>query len=224
MQVRHDTSLLEKAIEQVLHRASIPTLQAQAEALEKTNKAVAIRRVATGVAIALVAIGIGLGIKFALDRNWAVAHPEPQVQAQVTPQLKPQPTVTTPHPQDVPAPKAEKLPSQPDIVTTNFTKFANRQVELVGRRWTVSAGHHFDSEADKSWKTAWCYTMTDVNGVEVKVELANRMTPAAKPIAPTAKLATMQHAGLDINDALTLASKCPWSDREFSVADLQVPP
>ena len=44
MQVRHDTSLLEKAIEQVLLRASIPTLQAQAEALEKTNKAVAIRR------------------------------------------------------------------------------------------------------------------------------------------------------------------------------------
>jgi hypothetical protein len=34
----------------------------------------------------------------------------------------------------------------------------------------------------------------------------------------------MQHAGLDINDALTLASKCPWADKEFSVVDLQVPP
>jgi hypothetical protein len=29
---------------------------------------------------------------------------------------------------------------------------------------------------------------------------------------------------LDINDALNLASRCPWDDKEFSVVDLQVPP
>jgi len=223
MQVRHDTSLLEKAIEQVLLRASIPTLQAQAEALERTNKAVAIRRIATGAAIALVAIGLGLGIKFALDRDLTAARPEPQIQAQVRRDPLPQPPNPAPRPQDISVPKPDQPPSKPDIVTTNFTKFANRQVELLGKNWTVSAGHHFDNEADTSWKRAWCYTVTDVKGVEVKVELASRMTPEAKPIAPTANLATMQHAGLDITDALTLASKCPWADREFSVADLQVP-
>ncbi|WP_262272296.1 PAN/Apple domain-containing protein [Microvirga yunnanensis] len=223
MQVRHDTSLLEKAIEQVLLRASIPTLQAQAEALEKTNKAVAIRRVATGAAIALVAIGLGLGIKFALDRDSPPVSQESVIQAQVRPDPIPQPPMPAPRSPDHSASKPEQPPSKPDIVTTNFTKFANRQVELLGRSWTVSAGHHFDSEADTSWKQAWCYTVTDVNGVEVKVELASRMTPAAKPIAPTANLATMQHAGLDITDALTLASRCPWDDKQFSVADLQVP-
>ena len=224
MQVRHDTSLLEKAIEQVLLRGSIPALQAQAEALERTNKAVAIRRIATGAAIALVAIGLGLGIKFALDRDLTLAGREPQIQAEVRPDPTPQPPNRSPRPENISAPRPDQPPSQPDIVTTNYTKFASRQVDLLGRKWTVSAGHHFDNEADPSWKQAWCYTMTEVNGVEVKIELANRVTPAAKPIAPTANLATMQHAGLDINDALNLASRCPWDDKEFSVVDLQVPP
>ncbi len=223
MQVRHDTSLLEKAIEQVLLRASIPTLQAQAEALEKTNKAVAIRRIATGAAIALVAIGIGLGIKFALDRNPNLTGQVPQIQAQAIPDPVPQPPAPAPRPPDIPVTKSDPAPTQPDIITTNFTKFANRQVELLGRTWTVSVGHHFDNEADTSWNQAWCYTLTKVNGVEVKVELADRKSPNAKPVAPTANLATMQHAGLDINDALALASRCPWSDGNFSVADLQVP-
>jgi hypothetical protein len=224
MQVRHDTSLLEKAIEQVLLRASIPTLQAQAEALERTNKAVAIRRIATGAAIALVAIGLGLGIKFALDRDLTLASSDPQLQSGVRSDPTPQPPTSSPRPESSSAPKPDQPPSQADIVTTNFTKFANRQVDLLGRKWTVSAGHHFDNETDPSWKQAWCYTVTEVNGVEVKVELANRVTPAAKPIAPTANLATMQHAGLEITDALTLASQCPWTDKKFSVVDLQVPP
>src|SRR5918993_4277806 len=143
MQVRHDTSLLEKAIEQVLLRASIPALQAQAEALERTNKAVAIRRIATGAAIALVAIGLGLGIKFALDRDLTLAGHEPQIQAEVRPDPTPQPPNPSPRPENISVPKPDQPPSQPGIVTTNFTKFANRQVDLLGRKWTVSAGHHF---------------------------------------------------------------------------------
>jgi hypothetical protein len=227
MQVRHDTSLLEKAIEQVLLRASIPTLQAQAEALEKTNKAIAIKRIATGAAVALVAVGLGLGIKFALDRNLTPVRlhtqPEIQPQAQVTAKPTPEPQPHNPPPlQEAAVPKSDLLPPKPEIVTTNFTKFSNRDVDLLGRRWTITAGHHYNNETDKSWQAAWCYTITDVDGVEVKVELAGRRTPGGVPVAPTAKLATMQHAGLDITDALTLASKCPWNDRQYSVAELQV--
>lgn len=228
MQVRHDTSLLEKAIEHAVLRASIPTLQAQAEALDKTNRAVAIKRIATGAAVALVAVGLGLGIKLALDRNPTSAlsqqQPVAQLQNQVTARPSPEPTVTPPAPpqQEAAVSKADRLTSPTSPTTTNFTKFSSRDVDLVGRRWTVTAGHHFATETDKTWQTAWCYTQADVNGVEVKVELAVRRTPGATPIAPTAKLATMQHAGLDITDALTLASKCPWVDGDVSIKDLQV--
>ena len=56
MQIRHNTSLLEQAVEHVVQRASIPVLQAQADALERTNRAVAIRRIATGAAVAIIAV------------------------------------------------------------------------------------------------------------------------------------------------------------------------
>jgi hypothetical protein len=228
MQVRHDTSLLEKAIEHAVLRASIPTLQAQAEALEKTNRAVAIKRFATGAAIALVAVGLGLGIKFALDRHPASALSMPQTEAQIhnpaPVRPSPEPTMAPPAPpqQEASVSKADRLGLPTSPTTTNFTKFSSRDVDLLGRRWTVTAGHHYANETDKSWQAAWCYTQADVNGVEVKVELADRRTPGATPIAPTAKLATMQHAGLDITDALTLASKCPWVDGDVSIKDLQV--
>ena len=41
MQVRHNTALLEQALEHVVKRASIPLLQAEANALERTNRSFA---------------------------------------------------------------------------------------------------------------------------------------------------------------------------------------
>ena len=68
MEVRHNTALLEQALALVVQRASIPSQQAEAEAAERIARAVARRRIATGVAIAVAAVGLGLGIQFGLWR------------------------------------------------------------------------------------------------------------------------------------------------------------
>jgi hypothetical protein len=62
MLVRHNTKLLEQALDHVVKRAAIPTIQAEAEALHKKARAASVRRLATGTAIALAAIGIGVGV------------------------------------------------------------------------------------------------------------------------------------------------------------------
>ena len=68
MEIRHNTALLEQALELVVQRAAIPSKQAEAEAAERRARAVARRRLATGAAIALAAVGIGLGIWLGLWR------------------------------------------------------------------------------------------------------------------------------------------------------------
>lgn len=240
MQVRHNTSLLEQAVEHVVQRASIPVMQAQAEALERTNRAVAIRRIATGAAVAIIAIGLGFGIKLALDRDVVLASSETkplehnqakEVSNQVTKsdsqRLPPKPETTKEQPPALPptAPKEPKIGSTsptlpPDQKTVNYTKFTNQPFKLGGRTWLITAGHHFESEDDKSWKEAWCYTQADIDGVSLKVDLARRSSPDQRPLAPTATPKTIDTAGLTVPEALVLASKCSWLDREFSVGEL----
>ena len=62
MLVRHNTELLEKAVDLAVKRAAIPTLQAEAAAQRTMTRATGLRRLATGGAIALAAVGIGLGV------------------------------------------------------------------------------------------------------------------------------------------------------------------
>jgi hypothetical protein len=59
--VRHNTKLLEQAIDLQVKRAGIPTLAAEAAAHDKIARANAFRRMMTGGAIAVAAVGIGLG-------------------------------------------------------------------------------------------------------------------------------------------------------------------
>ncbi|WP_206527303.1 hypothetical protein, partial [Mesorhizobium sp. M7A.F.Ca.CA.001.08.2.1] len=61
MLVRHNTKLLEQAIDLQIKRSAIPTLQAEAAAHDKIARANAFRRMASGAAIAMAAIGIGVG-------------------------------------------------------------------------------------------------------------------------------------------------------------------
>ncbi|WP_160310406.1 hypothetical protein [Microvirga vignae] len=241
MQIRHNTSLLEQAVEHVVQRASIPVMQAQADALERTNRAVAIRRIATGAAVAIVAVGLGFGIKLALERDGILPSAEPSLigHEQVTEASnqvtkadlqRPQPkTETTEKGQPPTAPSAPEdgLPSPtlpPDQKTVNYTKFSNQSFRLGGRTWLITAGHHFESEDDKSWEVAWCYTQADVDGVSLKVDLARRSGPDQRPLAPTATPKTLETAGLTAAEALVLASKCAWLDKEYSVGELEPAP
>lgn len=66
MEIRHNTSLLEKAVEHSVQNASIPSRKAEAAAKEVEARAHALRRIATGGGIALAAVGIGLGVWLAL--------------------------------------------------------------------------------------------------------------------------------------------------------------
>lgn len=71
MLVRHNTTLLEQAIDLQVKRSAIPTLEAEAAAHDRIARANAFRRMATGAAIAIAAVGIGIGsmLIFGLDKE-----------------------------------------------------------------------------------------------------------------------------------------------------------
>lgn len=67
MEVQHNTTLLEKAVEYSVRNASIPARKAEAAARQVEARAQGFRRLATGGAIALAAAGIGFGIWLAMQ-------------------------------------------------------------------------------------------------------------------------------------------------------------
>ena len=220
MEVRHNTALLEKAVELVVLRAAIPAQQAEAEALRKRAAAISQRRLATGIAIAVAALGVGLGFYLGFWNNRSEniqrasidtrpTFPEPQSGTSA------KPTSSLPNSQARPA---------PDKITVDFTKFASLTVQFLGRRWSLSAGHRFASDRDPTWSSAWCYTEIDVDGANIKIDLADRANAEVKPVAPIATKETLAKAGLDDESALALATKCPWLDNriyrinEFSIS------
>lgn len=56
MLVRHNTALLEKAVDLVVKQAAIPTLEAEAAAYDRMARANAFRRMMTGAAVAIAAV------------------------------------------------------------------------------------------------------------------------------------------------------------------------
>jgi hypothetical protein len=143
--VRHNTELLEKALEHVVRRASIPTLRAEAAAREKAARAIGFRRLATGAAIALAAAGIGLGVYLGTQPK---VRPVETAQANL-PSAAPPVAATpapaaNPLPMPVPAPPVQQPPpgeNPPD--TTNYTLFNEREVTLLGKTWHLEAGHFY---------------------------------------------------------------------------------
>lgn len=238
VEVRHNTSLLEKALEHVVRQASIPTIEAEARAHEKMARAQGFRRMATGAALGVAAVGIGLGIWLAYPPQGNVSEAAHPVETAKLPDRLPGPDKPSPDP-IVDAPVVEPTesdvsggpqptpdqPANPDVITTNYTIFNNRSVSLAGRTWDVTAGHFFENESDKQWKHAWCYTEDRRDGLVIKIDLASRETPAALPIAPVASIQTLQKVGLSTFEALTISTKCPWLDeKDFTVRDFTSTP
>lgn len=237
MLVRHNTALLERAVDLVVKQAAIPTLQAEAVAHDKIARANAFRRLMTGAAVAIAAVGIGYGAALFFGRELRLppVPDTPEVHKE-TDRIAPSETVsegktersTVPVPEPAPRPKEiapPEAPKQPDVVTEDFNKFLTRELDWGGSHWSLVSGHHFSDEHDPTWDRAWCYTRRLVNGVDVNVDLANRPSPTARPQAPAAPMATLASIGLNDASALELASKCAWLDnRAFSGNDYEAPP
>ncbi|WP_457154989.1 PAN/Apple domain-containing protein, partial [Mesorhizobium sp. P5_C1] len=235
--VRHNTALLERAVDLVVKQAAIPTLQAEAVAHDKIARANAFRRLMTGAAVAIAAVGIGYGAALFFGRELRLppVPDTPEVHKE-TDRIAPSETVsegktersTVPVPEPAPRPKEiapPEAPKQPDVVTEDFNKFLTRELDWGGSHWSLVSGHHFSDEHDPTWDRAWCYTRRLVNGVDVNVDLANRPSPTARPQAPAAPMATLASIGLNDASALELASKCAWLDnRAFSGNDYEAPP
>jgi hypothetical protein len=255
--VRHNTSLLEQAIDLQVKRSAIPMLEAEAAAHDKIARANAFRRMATGAAIAIAAVGIGIGAMLIFANGPDQKLPE-------TVEKQPGPTsprnlddrVISEAPVDKPLPpqkqeervakegksirpKAENPPAQPqdpssppsahdpaappNPVTVDFTKFVHKDVFYQGSTWSVSSGHQFDSENSPNWEMAWCYTRRTVNGVDLNLQLVNRLSPSAKPQAPVSLPATFASVGLSEEQARELATKCEWLDGARFLPDDFVP-
>lgn len=229
MLVRHNTALLEQAVGLIVKRSAIPTLQAEAAAQEKVSKAAALRRIATGGAIAVAAIGIGLGLKLGLwQKGPAIPEPNtPRVELPAKPAEtkgdKPSIPLPTPRPTQLPTPPTPS--KEPDVVTVDFTKFATKAVDFQGGKWELISGHHFKDEKDSSWDTAWCYSHRIVNGVDVNVQLANRLGPETQPVSPISAPETLAQVSLTDAMAIQLATNCAWLDgRTFAAADFATDP
>jgi len=244
VQVRHNTSLLEEAIAHVQRVAALPAAEAEAAIRDRSMRASAHRRLATGAAVAIAALGIGLGLHFGLMRNEApAARPAAESSSQAaakapeplnrptppTPQATPAPTTPAPSTPErsslSPGSAATQTPPEPRTpVTTNFSKFAERDVSFLGTEWTISAGHHYSTELQQNWDSAWCYTTRLVEGVNVQVDLATRGSQYQSPTAPVATRQTLTQAGLSPASALALARHCPWlDDRVFGVDEYVSP-
>jgi PAN domain-containing protein len=210
----------------VVERAAIPSKQAEAEAAERRARAVARRRLATGAAIAVAAVGIGLGIRLGL---WKPPYEEKIVSLPPAQSLSPVERVTPIQQRAEPVPNrptpAEPKPFDPHQIVVDYDKFATRSAFVGGRLWQVEAGHHYATDTDTVWESAWCYTSQSADGVLVKIDLAARDSPGSTPLGPLASPESLIRVGLDDSSALDLAAKCPWLDgREYQGSDFAVPP
>lgn len=234
MQVRHNTRLSEQAVDLLVKRSAIPTLEAEAAAQDKIARASAVRRMATGAAIAIAAIGLGLGgallsssgdervtertAKLPKQSDIVPSQPTAPVPEDKATRIEPKTTVPVP----TPKPNTPASSREPDVVTVDYTKFVNRDVMVAGTTWTVTSGHYFRNEKDTNWEKSWCYTRRIVAGVDVNIDLVVRTSPGSIPQAPISPAATLASAGLNNASAIELATRCAWlDDASFSASDFE---
>lgn len=227
MQVRHNTALLEQAVELVVRQAAIPSLEAEARAKEMAARSSGFRRLATGGAIAVAAIGVGLGVFLGFwqpEPQQLAKDPQPKDQERVVqapihlPPEGPRPTAKVNPQPPAPMPPDTASPGKPDVVTVDFTKFSKKSVAVDGREWALSAGHYFADENDATWQSAWCYSNIEVGGVDLQLNFARRESPGSVPIAPISSSATFAQVGLTDEQARRIAAECPWLDERKFVA------
>lgn len=221
MLVRHNTAYLEEAVRQIVRRSELPIIQAEAEAARLSARSSSLRRLATAAAIAIIAIGLGLG--FYLMNLKGFERPPAVVTANTDMTQKP-PVVPPPQDSQV-DPNLPPVPQPPEPkVVKNRVEFQTTDVQFNGSTWKLETGHQYASDADAMWQTAWCYTRRQTNGVQVQVDLVNRTSPSATPIAPVASPETLSGVGLTPLSAIALATNCPWNDgKHFSVSDFILP-
>lgn len=198
MQVRHDLSMVERAVEVVSDRAAIPIGRAEAENRRVRLLAEARRTLAVGCAIAIAAIGLGIGVGLALgwsDTRAQIPSETARIRAAVSRIADGLPASVAP---------AGVEP------TMNFSIFRNVKVSLFNRQWFLSAGHHFDSSEDESWAHAWCYTEKESDGVVMHMEFATRSAPGSAPRSQPQKPQSLRAFGLTAEQVRQLAGHCPW--------------
>lgn len=240
MRVRHNTQLLEQAVAHVVRQAEIPSVRAEAEAFQSRERATGWKRIATGGAIGVAAVGLGWGLALAYpdwreDIGWrtpdsATGSKSGTAEAIVAPTPTESPPETGANsvptvPQPTSTPDAGKLPDGPiGVPTTDYTQFRTQQVHLFGQTWEVQAGHHFETnEPGASWDSGWCYSTHQVGGVQVQIDLAYRDGEGAFPRGPGATRETLAEAGITSQQALTLATNCPWLDgRTFTASEFEM--
>ena len=216
MEVRHNTKVLERAVELVVTRAETPLLAARAAARASLQRSDAIRRIATGTAIAVAAIGIGIGIF--LSKN----EPTPTVARSVPTQS--QLTEVTPKVRD---PQSQvTVPEKKSIETTNFTIFKSIEVPIGDKTWTIYAGHNFatgEEQAAGNWNAAWCTTEVNVDKLDVKISLGVRPTKWDIQSQPVYDQKFATSVGLNPEIIRQLAVKCPWMDgKTFNIGNGEV--
>jgi hypothetical protein len=149
----------------------------------------------------------------------SVQPPQSAEMEKRNPSMKPDISPVEPHPGPVPD---KRNPSPPII---NYTKFATTEIDYLGHRWTIEAGHHYATDTDKIWDRAWCYTRQSPSGILVQIDLAERDSPDARPTALIASPESLKRVDLGDASALDLATRCPWLDgKEYKVGDFSIPP
>lgn len=249
MEVRHNTVLLERAVEQVVQRASIPTMEAQANANALNARATALKMLAGAASVALVLVGGAYAYSLLTEPEpepalepaivEAPAEPEPSGETEVAktedrlvpesaPIQNPEPVTSPGEPPATPPPSSiaerpitTQTPPARGPVVTDFTKFNEREVNIAGRTYVVHAGHRYDNEEDTDWQRAWCYTDVSVEGLDLDVALAVRSSSRETPTGPRATSETLAKANINREEALALIAACPWSDREFSIDEIR---
>ena len=110
-----------------------------------------------------------------------------------------------------PTPNSNDTAGDDGVVTTNFTLFREKTVDVTGRSIQVEAGHHFDTEDQVNFSHAWCYIDLPSDGLNLNINLG-RKKPGEEAIAAQITSIEYEKSGLSRQETGTLFDNCPWLD------------
>ncbi len=149
---------------------------------------------------------------------WRLATPPEQIERVVEPAVTP----VVPDAVAVPPNAPEAAGDEPGVVTTNFTLFREKRVEIGNRPYAVTAGHKYLTETDTIFADAWCYTRQIIDGVDIQINLGN-LEPGSVPVRRPVSSQTLAQTGLTQANLSTLFESCPWLSGNPNVQEA-VPP